>query len=203
MTPALSRRTALALSLAALALPRAGWAQAREIVEMTMGSPDAPVTLVEYAMFTCPHCKAFQEEVFPQIKENFIDTGKVRLVYREVYFNRPSLWAAMIARCAPADRYFGIVDLLFERQAEWSGAFDSEPMMKELYSIGRQAGLTDEEMQACVTDRAFAEALVAEFQKNAAADGIDATPTFLINGTKVSNMNYADFEAKLNEALGE
>ena len=202
MTPALSRRTALALSLAALALPRAGWAQAREIVEMTMGSPDAPVTLVEYAMFTCPHCKAFQEEVFPQIKANFIDTGKVRLIYREVYFNRPSLWAAMIARCAPADRYFGIVDLLFERQAEWSGAFDSEPMMKELYSIGRQAGLTDEEMQACVTDRAFAEGLVAEFQKNATADGIDATPTFLINGTKVSNMNYADFEAKLNEALG-
>ena len=202
MTPALSRRTALALSLAALALPRAGWAQAREIVEMTMGSPDAPVTLVEYAMFTCPHCKAFQEEVFPQIKANFIDTGKVRLIYREVYFNRPSLWAAMIARCAPADRYFGIVDLLFERQAEWSGAFDSEPMMKELYSIGRQAGLTDEQMQACVTDRAFAEGLVAEFQKNATADGIDATPTFLINGTKVSNMNYADFEAKLNEALG-
>ena len=143
MTPALSRRTALALSLAALALPRAGWAQAREIVEMTMGSPDAPVTLVEYAMFTCPHCKAFQEEVFPQIKANFIDTGKVRLIYREVYFNRPSLWAAMIARCAPADRYFGIVDLLFERQAEWSGAFDSEPMMKELYSIGRHAWLTD------------------------------------------------------------
>jgi len=203
MTLVLTRRTALAVSLAVLALPGTGRAQTPEIVEMTMGSPDAPVTLVEYAMFTCPHCKAFQEEVFPQIKKNFIDTGKVRLIYREVYFNRPSLWAAMIARCAPADRYFGIVDLLFERQAEWSGAFDSEPMMKELYSIGRQAGLTDEEMQACVTDRAFAEALVAEFQKNATADGIDATPTFLINGTKVSNMNYADFEAKLNEALGE
>jgi protein-disulfide isomerase len=203
MTLVLTRRTALAVSLAALALPGTGRAQTPEIVEMTMGSPDAPVTLVEYAMFTCPHCKAFQEEVFPQIKKNFIDTGKVRLIYREVYFNRPSLWAAMIARCAPADRYFGIVDLLFERQAEWSGAFDSEPMMKELYSIGRQAGLTDEEMQACVTDRAFAEALVAEFQKNATADGIDATPTFLINGEKVSNMNYADFEAKLNEALGD
>jgi protein-disulfide isomerase len=201
MTLALTRRTALAFSLAAFALPGAGRAQSREIVEMSLGAPDAPVTLVEYAMFTCPHCKAFHEEVFPQIKKNFIDTGKVRLVYREVYFNRPSLWAAMIARCAPADRYFGIVDLLFERQAEWSGAFDSEPMMKELYSIGRQAGLSDEEMEACVTDRDFAEALVAEFQKNATADGIDATPTFLINGEKVENMNYADFEARLNEAL--
>jgi len=201
MTLALTRRTALAVSLAAFALPGAGRAQTREIVEMSLGAPDAPVTLVEYAMFTCPHCKAFHEEVFPQIKKNFIDTGKVRLVYREVYFNRPSLWAAMIARCAPADRYFGIVDLLFERQAEWSGAFDSEPMMKELYSIGRQAGLSDEEMEACVTDRDFAEALVAEFQTNATADGIDATPTFLIDGEKVENMNYADFEAKLNEAL--
>ncbi len=203
MTIALTRRTALALSLAAVALPGPGRAETPEIVEMSLGSPDAPVTLIEYAMFTCPHCKDFHEEVFPQIKANFIDTGKVRLIYREVYFNRPSLWAAMIARCAPADRYFGIVDLLFERQAEWSGAFDSEPMMKELYSIGRQAGLTDEQMEACLTDRAFAEALVAEFQKNSTADGIDATPTFLINGEKVNNMNYADFEARLNEALGE
>ena len=76
-------------------------------------------------MFTCPHCAAFHATVFPQIKANYIDTGKVRLVYREVYFNKPSLWAAMIARCAPPDRYFGIVDLLFDRQADWAAVTTS------------------------------------------------------------------------------
>jgi protein-disulfide isomerase len=197
----LTRRQALALSLAVAALPSIGLAQTR-VQEMTMGAADAPVTLVEYAMLTCPHCAAFHAEVFPQIKANFIDTGKVRLVFREVYFNKPSLWAAMIARCAPSDRYFGIVERMFETQADWVGVEDSEAMLEKLYGIGRQAGLTDAEMDACMQDREFAEALVAEYQKNAGADGIEATPTFLIDGKKVSNMGYEEFEAALNAALG-
>ena len=153
-------------------------------------------------MFTCPHCAAFAKDVFPKIKANYIDTGKVRLVFREVYFNKPALWAAMIARCAPADRYFGIVDVLFSTQESWAGESDEQAMLGKLYGIGRQAGLTDAQMDACMQDRAMAEALVAEYQKNAAADGVDATPTFLINGKKVGNMSYEEFEAKLDAALG-
>jgi protein-disulfide isomerase len=207
MTLALSRRHSLAIGLSALclsgALPGTLRAQeAAEIVEMSMGAADAPVTMVEYWMFTCPHCAAFHRDVFPQIKANYIDTGKVRMIFREVYFNRPSLWAAMIARCAPEDRYFGIVDLLFERQQAWSTASDTDVMVAELYAIGRQAGLTDEDMNACLSDRAFAEALVADFQKNATADGVDSTPSFLINGQKFGNSGYADFETRLNAALG-
>ena len=95
--------------------------------------------------------------MFPQIKANYIDTGKVRLVYREVYFNRPSLWAGMIARCAPAERYFGIVEVLFDRQPTWAGADDEQEMVGQLFSIGRQAGLSDEQMDACLKDRALAE----------------------------------------------
>lgn len=203
MTLALTRRHSLALGLAALSLPSALRAQeAAEIVEMSMGAADAPVTMVEYWMFTCPHCAAFHRDVFPQIKANFVDTGKVRVVFREVYFNRPSLWAAMIARCAPQDRYFGIVDLLFERQAAWSAASDTDAMVAELYAIGRQAGLTDDDMNACLSDRAFAEALVADFQKNSTADAIDATPSFVIDGQKFGNAGYAEFETRLNAALG-
>ena len=101
MAPPLTRRQTLAAALAVAALPRLAWAQgARAVPDMTIGDATAPVTIVEYAMFTCPHCAAFTRDVFPKIKENYIDTGKVRLVYREVYFNRPSLWAGMIARCA-------------------------------------------------------------------------------------------------------
>jgi protein-disulfide isomerase len=198
-----TRRQTLAGALALAALPGIGLAQATpEIVEMTMGEADAPVTLVEYAMFNCPHCAAFNRDVFPQIKENYIDTGKVRLVYREVYFNKPSLWAGMVARCAPQDRYFGIVDLLYERQTDWAMQSDANAMLESLFSIGRQAGMTDDQMNACLQDRAFAEGLVAEYQKNAEADRIEATPTFFINGQKEDNMPYEEFAAKLDAALG-
>lgn len=202
----LTRRQTLAAVLAvplAAAVPGIALAQsAPAIAEMSVGDPNAPVTLVEYGMFTCPHCAAFAQEVYPKIKENYIDTGKVRLVFREVYFNKPALWAAMIARCAPSDRYFGIVDVLFSTQRNWAAEPDEKAMLAKLYGIGRQAGLTDAEMDACMQDRAKAEALVADYQKNAAADGIDSTPTFLINGTKVGNMPYDEFAAKLDAALG-
>jgi protein-disulfide isomerase len=158
--------------------------------------------MVEYAMFTCPHCAAFNQEVFPQIKANYIDTGKVKLVFREVYFNKPSLWAAMIARCAPEDRYFGIADLLFQRQSDWAAATDENEMIGKLMAIGRQAGMSDDEMNACLQDRALAEGLVAEYQAKAAADGIDATPTFLINGEKQPNASYEELSARLDAALG-
>lgn len=196
---------AAALAVAALPFPGRGsaWAQATPTVpEMTLGKDDAPVTLVEYAMFTCPHCAAFNQEVMPRIKENYIDTGKVKLVFREVYFNKPSLWAAMIARCAPQDRYFGLADLIFQRQMDWAAATDENTMIQKLMSIGRQAGMTDEQMNACLQDRSMAEALVATYQRHAQADGVDATPMFLINGTKVENLPYEELAKKLDEALG-
>lgn len=130
----LTRRETLIAALAAGMLPHVALAQETaktapvasssdpRVGDRVMGSPDAPVTFVEYAMFTCPHCAAFNAEVFPKIKANYIDTGKVKLVYREVYFNKPSLWAGMLARCAPQERYFGIADVLFERQKTWAGA---------------------------------------------------------------------------------
>lgn len=208
--PDLDRRQTLALAAAAFAaaalpglVPGIAAAQATPAVpDMTIGKDDAPVTMVEYAMFTCPHCAAFNQEVLPQIKANYIDTGKVKLVFREVYFNKPSLWAAMIARCAPSDRYFGIADLLFQRQTDWATATDENEMVGKLMSIGRQAGMTDAQMNACLQDRALAEALVAAYQKHAEADGIDATPVFIINGVKVDNAPYEEIARKLDEALG-
>ncbi|TPE52267.1 DsbA family protein [Amaricoccus solimangrovi] len=212
----MSRRAMLMSGLAAgLAVPALSLAQSGDgqapaeapaggtpaVQDMTMGEADAPITMVEYAMFTCPHCADFVKEVFPKIKENYIDTGKVRLVFREVYFNAPSLWAAIIARCAPADRYFGIADLLFSTQAGWLNSTDGPTIMKNLYGIGRQAGLTDAQMDACRQDTAFAEALVANYQKHQAEDGIDATPTFIINGEKVENAPYEVFQQKFDAIL--
>ena len=153
-------------------------------------------------MFTCPHCANFHATVLPRLKADYIDTGKVRLVYREVYFNRPSLWAGMIARCAPEERYFGIVDVLFERQQDWAAAANEQELIGKLFSIGRQAGMTDDQMNACLQDRALAEGLVADYQAKATADGIDATPTFFIDGEKQPNASYEELSVKLDAALG-
>lgn len=173
----------------------------REVLEMVKGADDAPVTVVEYASFTCPHCARFHTSVFPEIRANFIDTGKVRFVMREVYFDRFGLWAGMLARCAGPDRYFGVVDLLFERQSEWVRGSDPAVIVDSLYAIGRQAGMKNEDMEACMQDGDFAKALVAEYQKNAEADDVRGTPSFIINGNKQENVSYSEFEAVLNAAL--
>ena len=200
----LTRRQLLAATAATalLATPLAAQGQ-REVLEMAMGAEDAPVTLIEYASLTCPHCANFHTEVLPQLKEAYIDTGKVRMIYREVYFDRPSLWAAMIARCAGPERYFGVLDLLFRDQASWSRAEDAEGIVNGLYAIGRQAGMTDADMQACLEDAAFAQAMVEEFQKNATADGIDSSPSFILNGEKLSNLPWPEFQARIEAALAD
>lgn len=174
------------------------------VQEMTMGDPDAPVTMIEYASFTCPHCATFHQGPLKQIKENFIDTGQVRLIYREVYFNRDrlALWPGMVARCGGPMRYFGIVDLIYQQQDQWTRG-EAPAIMANLRRIGKTAGLNDEQLDACLSDAAKAEAMVATWEQNAARDDVRATPSFIINGEKYSNMSYGDFEQVLNEKLGE
>lgn len=172
------------------------------VVDMAQGDPDAPVTLIEYASFTCPHCASFHAGPYKQLKEEFIDTGKINFVYREVFFDRPGLWAAIVARCGDGaeNRYFGIADLLYERQREWtSGA--PEQVVGQLRTIGKTAGLTDAQLDSCFTDADGAEALYAYYLQNAEADGVDSTPTFMINGVKHRNMPYEDMKALLDDAL--
>jgi protein-disulfide isomerase len=171
------------------------------VVEMSLGNPDADVTVIEYASFTCPHCRTFHETAFKDLRTNYIDTGKIHFIYREVYFDRYGLWAAMIARCGGPERYFGIAELIYTQQAEWTAGNDPAVIAENLRKIGRTAGLSNEELDACLQDAAMAEAMVAVYQKNAEADGITSTPSFLVNGEKYSNMSYADFAAILDKEL--
>jgi protein-disulfide isomerase len=201
----MSRRAFTAGALVLLATtaltPWAGAQEARPVGPMSMGNPDAEVTVVEYASLTCPHCANFHKEVFPRLKETFIDTGKIHFVFREIYFDRPGLWGAMLARCAGPDRYFGVVDVLFNEQAGWSRRPDAPAIMSDLYAIGRQAGLTREAVDACMSDQAWAQGLVEQYQESATRDGISSTPTFLINGEKTGNLPWSEMEAKINAAL--
>ncbi len=170
------------------------------VVEMELGAPDAPVTVVEYASFTCPHCATFHATVLPLLKADFIDTGKVRFIYRDVYFDRFGLWASLVARCEPT-RFFGIVELIYAQQRDWFGNGDPATVAENLKKIGRVAGLGDAQLDACFADQAKAEALVAWFQKNAEADQIDSTPSLVIDGEKFANMPYAELKAIIDKKL--
>ena len=174
------------------------------IVEMQIGNPDAPVTIIEYASYTCPHCARFHEGPYKQLKADYIDTGKVNFIYREVYFDRFGLWASAIARCAGPEKFFGISDLIYAGQSEWTRAGGGEPaaIVEELRKIGRLAGLESEAIEACLQDGEKLQTLVAWYQENATADDVNSTPTFIINGKKYQNMPYAELAETIDEAAG-
>jgi protein-disulfide isomerase len=170
---------------------------------MALGPADAKVTIIEYASFTCPHCASFHESVFKPLKADYIDTGKVRFEFREVYFDRYGLWAAMTARCGGDLRYFGISDILLSTQQEWAGTDDATTVVENLKRIGRTVGMDDAALDTCLNDAGMAQALVEQYQTDATADGVEGTPTILINGEKHSNMSYADLKAIIDPLLAE
>ncbi len=172
------------------------------IIEMVQGAEDAPVEIIEYASYTCPHCANFHNDAFKKLKKDFIDTGKVKFIYREVYFDRYGLWASMVARCAGPEKFFGISDLIYEGQPEWTRAGGPAEIVDELRKIGRLAGIDNDQLDACLQDGTRAQTLVAWYQENAERDGIQATPSFIVNGEKVENQSYDDFKKLIEAELG-
>lgn len=170
------------------------------ITEMTLGSDDAPITMVEYASFTCPHCASFHRSVFKDLKTDYIDTGKVKFIYRDVYFDQFGLWAAMIARCEPT-RFFGVSGMLYDQQKDWIGDANPAGIAERLRKIGLVAGLENDQMEACLADEDKARSLVAWYQENATADDVTGTPTLIIDGEKHSNMTYKDLKEILDAKL--
>lgn len=191
--------TAAALTFAAFGGPVLAQ-DAPAVPDMVLGNPDAKVTVIEYASFTCPHCSNFAGNQFKQIKANYIDTGLVKFIFREVYFDRFGLWASMIARCGGDMRFFGITEMLFERQTEWA-AGEPAAIAANLRAIGKSAGLDDASLDACMADADQAQALVNWYEENRQADNIEGTPQFKVQDVKYSNMSYEEFAKVLDEAL--
>lgn len=173
------------------------------IEDMVLGQADAPVTVIEYGGYTCPHCASFHAAAFARLKAEYIDTGKVRFVFREVYFDRYGLWAAMIARCGGATRYFGIHSMLYDRQADWAVGEDANAVVQNLRQIGKAAGMDDAQIDACMKDADKAQAMIAAFKANMAADGVEGTPTLFINGTKHGNMDWSELKSLLDTELAK
>ena len=172
-----------------------------EIIDMVQGAEDAPITVIEYASFTCPHCARFHSDVYKLLRKNYIDTGKVKFIFREVYFDKYGMWASMIARCSGPDRFFGMTDLILNSQSTWARAGDDLAIVEALRKIGRLSGMQDAALDSCLQDGDKLRALVGWYKENAQRDGIQSTPSFLIDGQPYKNMDYEEFAKILDEKL--
>ncbi|MEX2615162.1 MAG: DsbA family protein [Alphaproteobacteria bacterium] len=163
-----------------------------------LGDPDAPIEIIEYASLTCSHCRDFHLEVLPDLKENYIDTGKVKLIYRDFPFDQQGLMASVLARCAPPNRYFQFLDVLFRNQDKWTQ--DPDPF-GALMRIGKLGGLSGEDFKACLEDKELVDGMLqTRLTANQQFD-VKSTPTFLIgdNNRIVGNQPYEVFDDLLKK----
>jgi protein-disulfide isomerase len=159
--------------------------------EHILGKADAPLTIIEYASMTCPHCAKFDTETMPRIKSEFIDKGLVRFVFRPFPLDGLAARASLLAQCAPPDGYFSMIDVLFRSQNDWARASDPLAALKQ---IGRTAGLSNADIDRCVADEAGLNRLVDGIKEAQAKFGVDSTPSFVINGKKYTNMPFDDYQ---------
>jgi protein-disulfide isomerase len=165
--------------------------------DIPLGSPTAPVTIIEYASMTCPHCAAFANGVFPKLKEKYIDTGKVRFIMREYPLDQLAAAAFMLARCAGPDKYYPLIETLFQQQPKWAIRQPIPPLL----AIAKQAGFTQQSFETCLNDTTLLNKIQEERNIGSNKFKVDATPTFFINGQRYSGeMSIADLD-KLLEPL--
>ncbi len=150
--------------------------------DRTLGSPKAPIVMVEYAAPTCPHCARFNETVFPQLKSVYIDTGKVYYVFRVFPLNSVDVAAENMARCLPANNYFQFIDLLFRNQPKWDPEYQIPDVHAALVQMGRIAGMSAEQVDRCINDQAGAQQITKVGEDAATRYGVNSTPTFVVNG---------------------
>ncbi len=171
--------------------------EASSLGEMALGPENAKVTMIEYASASCPHCREFYETVFVQFRKDYIDTGKVRFIFREYPHNDPALAAFMVARCAPKEKFFSLVDVYFTTQDKWL----ADPLTG-LKNIALQAGLSEDQFNACLKNEAVAKA-VMEVRQRGEKIGVNSIPTIYINGELYAGERTMDaIKAKIDPLLG-
>jgi len=164
--------------------------------DRALGSADAKVVVVEYASTTCPHCANFHNTIFPGVKKDYIDSGKVKFIFREFPLNDVDLAAVMVARCAPEDKYFPLLDIYFEQQETWTKGNPRE----ELFKIAQLAGFTQESFDACLKNEQVAKGILESRDRAENEFGVNSTPTFFINGEVLRGVESAEEFRKLIDA---
>lgn len=164
-----------------------------------IGDPDAKVTIVEYFSMTCPHCARFHTEVLPKLKESYVDTGKVKIEFKDFPLDQWALRASAMARCLDGNRYVAMVDLLMKKQADWARA---ENPFTALVKLGRLAGLSEERVQECMTDEKLLDFILNERLTATKEHDINSTPSFVMNGRKLEDVfTFESFEEVIEDAL--
>ncbi|MDA0305179.1 MAG: DsbA family protein [Proteobacteria bacterium] len=171
------------------------------IKEMALGSKDAPVTILEFSSLGCPHCANFHRETLPLIKKEYIDTGKVRLVFNDFPLGTPALAASMVAHCAGPKKFFGFIEIIFSSQAQWAR---SNNPLEALSKVARFGGMSSADVDACLKY----EGLLTHIRQNAQAASdkykVNSTPTFVINGEIVSGAQpFENFKKVIDKALAK
>jgi protein-disulfide isomerase len=185
------------IGVPALAVDVAALHKAPALGEMTMGPDDAKVTVIEYASATCPHCAAFYKDTFGALKTEYIDTGKIRFVLREFPHDDAALAAFMLARCAPKEKYFALVDIFFTTQPQWT-----QSPRDGLLNIAKQAGFSEESFNKCLNDQALAKSIL-EIRSTAEGFGVNSIPTFFINGQMIKGeQKIEDLKKMIDPLLG-
>ena len=193
------------LALAAVASLTAGLVSAAGAIEVPLspddrilGKADAPITIVEYASLTCPHCAAFARDTLPKIKAEWIDPGKAKLVFRDFPLDGSAVKAAVLARCAPPDKFYGFIDVLFSSQESWARNPDPTPGLARIAKLG---GMSEEQFNACMADSALQDKVLASRLTAEKEYKVESTPTFFINGTKLTGaLPYEQFDEALKKA---
>jgi protein-disulfide isomerase len=169
--------------------------------DMALGPADASVTITEYASMTCPHCAAFNEAVFPKIKSAYIDSGKVRYVFREFPLDIKAAAGSMLARCIAkedAGKYFAVIDMLFKQQNDWVTKNTTETLTR----IGKQAGLSQQAVEACLKDQALLDKIAADQKFASDVLKVNSTPTFFVNGEMIKGeTSFEEFDKKIRPLL--
>ncbi|ALJ38097.1 DsbA family protein [Azospirillum brasilense] len=161
------------------------------LADRVLGNPNAPVTILDYSSMTCPHCAAFHTETLPKIKEAYIDTGKAKLIFRDFPFDQTALRASMLARCAPAERYYPLLDVLFKSQGQWSRAADP---VKALAQLGKLAGMSEQTISACMANQALENGILQSRLVGQDKYKVEATPTFVLNEGAATISGAQSFE---------
>ena len=191
----------MATAILGLARTASALSTAEMLAAGTLGSDKAPVTIVEYASLTCPHCAKFANSTFEALKTKYIDTDKVHFIYRDFPFDQAGLRAAMMARCSGPDHFFGFLAVLFKSQESWAGANDP---LDELAKIGRLGGLSKEQFDACMNDKALMDGILNGRLEAEQKLEVKATPTFIINGVKYEGyMPIEEFDKILEPLLSK
>jgi protein-disulfide isomerase len=194
-------RLLLRIGFLALALLWPGLAAAADYAtgDMALGPEDAKVTVIEYASMTCPHCAAFHADTFKKLKAKYVDTGKVRFVFREFPLDNLALRASMLARCSGKDSYFAMVDVLFSQQRSWSRAPDP---MAALATIGRLGGIDKAHFDACMADQSLMNLVVQNRMVGANEYKVESTPSFIIDGDRITgSQELSTFESVIDKHL--